>query len=97
MCKAAGAAAFKNNLACAWAGNADAQYDIFTRLTHGSGVAANDADAIFWLRRAAMAGLSRAQFILGQYLLKGTKVAADAVEQPTLPTERLSTPWHTAT
>ena len=32
LCKASGAAAFKSNLECARAGDADAQYDIFTRL-----------------------------------------------------------------
>jgi TPR repeat protein len=58
-------------------GNAKAQYNIGLLYTNGQGVAADQAEAFTWYRKAAEQGLAQAEFAVGVIYATGRGVAQD--------------------
>ena len=66
--------------ALANSGNANAELIVGLKYLDGDGVAVNEADAVKWLERAAVAGLPVAQYRLGTLYERGRGVSADPVK-----------------
>lgn len=58
-------------------GDAEAQLNLGLRLSEGSGVSRDEAEAVQWYRKAADGGNTMAQLLLGYALMNGRGVAKD--------------------
>jgi hypothetical protein len=63
--------------AAAAAGDPGAQFEIASRFAEGRGVAVDNAQAFYWLQRAAMHGHGLAQYRLGTAFERGSGTASD--------------------